>query len=105
VVSELDVYTKSEPGAVATGPVRVFQSLLDEKTMIIGKDLRLAPTRSLRLPVLTSSDYQFNSSTVADLNTFGSTLSFESYGFSGFSGGKSFSSISSIIFNSAPNFW
>ncbi len=27
------------------------------------------------------------------------------YGFSGLSGGKSFSSISSITFSSAPNFW
>jgi hypothetical protein len=59
----LDIYTKSEPGAVATGSVRISISSLSEKVLMVSEQSgrNHHPTRAAALPgrllVPTSCDY------------------------------------------------
>jgi hypothetical protein len=50
-------YTKSEPGAVATGLVRVLNRFFKKEFVMMGEVVCFGTTRSLRLPVLTLCDY------------------------------------------------
>jgi hypothetical protein len=55
VISEADVHTKSEPGADRVAAF--FDRFFEQQFLVLGEDLSVGTTRSLRLPVLTLSKH------------------------------------------------